>query len=96
LRRQAAERGGHEYHPAVAVHGDVVNVEVARGVADLRDVQPVASLVDFAGPQRVLEAPQLVQGIHPQSLAVGPQPHAAAEGALEDRQLAGRVPAQQE
>ena len=95
-RRQAAEARVDEDDPAAGLDGDVVDVEVAGGVADARDVEPIAALVELARPQDVLEAPELVERTHPQRLAVAPQAHAAVEGALEDRQRAVRAAAEEE
>ena len=73
-----------EHHPAARLDGDVVDVEVAGGVADAGHVEAVVALVELAGREHVLEAPELVERAQPQRLAVGPQAHAAVEGALED------------
>ena len=83
---ETAEQGIDENHPAVGVDGDVVDVEIAGGVADLGNVEPVVALVCLSRCQRVLEPPELIQRGHPQTVTVRAQPHAAAEGALEDRE----------
>jgi len=81
--RQAAELGVDEHHPSARLDGHVVDVEVARRVADAGDVQAVVAVVGGPGSQDVFEAPELVERGHPQSLAVAPQPHTSLERLLE-------------
>ena len=75
---------------------DVVDVEIAGGVRQLGHVEAIVALVRLAGRQRVVEAPELVEGAHQQPLGAGPEAHAALEGAIEDRQPAVRLEAEQE
>src|SRR5262249_21208718 len=95
-RGQAAEQRTDEDDPAVCFDGDVVDVEVAGGVADLGEVESIVAVVQEAGPQCVLEAPELIQAAHPERLPVAPQAHAAVEGALEDGEPAVGLHADQE
>src|SRR5207248_10883112 len=74
----------------------VVNVQVARRVTDLGNVQSIVALVQLARAQDVLEAPELVLGTRPQGLTVAPQSHAAVEGPFDHSQPAVWVPAQDE
>src|SRR5439155_1897137 len=74
----------------------VVNVEIAGGIAAARHVEAVAALVQLPRPEDVLETPQLVERTEPQGLTVAPQPHAAVEGAFEHGQPAIGMPAQEE
>src|SRR5262249_10199225 len=87
-RAQAAELGVDEEYPSAGLDRDVVDVEVPRGVSDPGNVEPVATVMEEPGLEGVLETPQLVEGIHPQGLAIPPQTHAAVEGTLENRELA--------
>ena len=94
--RQAGEERVDEDRPPARVDRDVVDVEVAGGVAHLRHVEPVVARLRLARAEHVLEAPELVERAHPQRLAVAGQAHAAVEGALEDRQPAVGLQADQE
>src|SRR5262249_10238498 len=60
-RGQAAELGVHEYQPATGFHGHVVDIEIPRRVANPGNIEPITTLVQLAGAQDVLEAPELIQ-----------------------------------
>ena len=64
-----------------------MDIEVAGGVADARDVEAIVPLVDLADRQHVLESPDLVSGAQPERLGVAVKPHGAIEGPLEDRRF---------
>ncbi len=95
-RGDAAEQGVDEQRPAVAVDGDVVDVEIAGGVGDPGHVEAIGAVVDPPRRQRVLEPPQLVERAHPQRIPGRAQPHAARERAFEDRQPPVRLQPDQE
>ena len=56
-------------------------------------VKPIVSLVEFAGPEQVLETPELVKRAQPDRLAIGPKAHRAVERAVEDGESAFGVDA---
>ena len=95
-RCQAGEQRRCEQRAAMAANGNVVNVEIARGVADLRNIECVVALVHLAVGDGVLEPPELEERGHPQRLAIAGQSHAAVEVALMDRLSAVRLQADQE
>jgi hypothetical protein len=95
-RRQAAKEGVDEHQPPVCVDGEVVDVEVAGGVADLWYVEAVVAVLLFAGGKDVLEAPDLVEAAEVEAVGGAAQAHAAVEAALDDRQLAIGLEADQE
>jgi len=90
------EQGVDEHHPAVGADREVVDVEVAGGPGELRHVEPVVALVRLAGLERVVEAPELVEGREVELAAVRGQAHGAVEAALEQGQPSVRLQAEQE
>ena len=95
-RGQAAEQGIDEDRSAVAVYRDVVDVQIAGGVADLRDIETIVVVLGFALGEQVFETPDLVEAAHPESVGRGAEAHAAVEGAFEDGQFAAALEAQEE
>ena len=93
---QAAEQGIDEDQLAVGIDRHVVDIEVARGVADLRQVKRVVAVLGFALGEQVLETPDLVQAAHPQPVGCCAQTHAAIEAALECGEFAIALQAQKE
>src|SRR5215471_3923027 len=88
---QAAKLGVYEYDTAIGLNDDIVNVEVAGGVANPGDVETVVAIMEISGQEDVLETPELIERTHPQCLAIGPQPHTAVEGSFENTQAAVAV-----
>jgi hypothetical protein len=78
------------------VDGYVVDIEIAGGVGQLRHIEPIVSLVEFARPEQVLETPELVERAQPEGLAIGPKAHGAVERALENVESAFGVTPQEE
>jgi hypothetical protein len=93
---EAGEEGVDEDRAALTVDGDVVDVEVAGGVADRWDIKAVVAVVALARGEVILEAGELVVGGEPEGLGGGVQAHAAAEAALVDGELVILGEAQQE
>ena len=50
-RGQAVEPRGHEDHPAPRLHDNIMDIQIPRGLADLRHIQPIVPLMDLARPQ---------------------------------------------
>jgi hypothetical protein len=92
----AAEQGVDEHRPAASVNCDVVDIEVARGPAQLGHVDAVVALVRLSGRQRILEPPELVEAAHYEPIRARPEAHAPLERAVEDRQPAIGLQAEQE
>jgi hypothetical protein len=105
-RGEAAEERVHEHRPAGAAlrdvvpavvrNGNVMDVDIARGPGELRHVEAVVPLMRLARRQCVGKLPELVEAAHQKPLGARPESHAALEGAIEDRQLAIRLEAEQE
>src|SRR5205814_171357 len=88
-RGETIELGVDENDAPAAFNRDIVNIQIAGGVPDARNVEPIASLVHVAGLEGVFESPELIQAAHPKRLAVaGIKAHAAVERALEGGELA--------
>ena len=95
-RREAAVRGVDEDDAAALVDRDVVDVEVAGGVRLARHVEAVEAVVQLARRERVVELPELPARAQQQPVRRGVQAHRPVEVALEDREPAALLHADQE
>src|SRR5690606_12464711 len=93
---QAGVLGVDEHDLAVRADAELVDVEVADGLRVARHVALVVLAVDhLVRAQHVLEAPQLVQPAQVDPLGVADHAHRALEDALEERDPALLVAADQ-
>ena len=95
-RRQTIKTRINKHDPAIRIADEIVDIEVAGGVSDARDEQPVVAFVQFTGAEDVLESPELKLRTHPERLAVAEEPHAAVERPLEDGECPRSVPPEEE
>ncbi len=58
---QTAKQGVYEDHSTVAVNGHIVNVQIASGVACLRDVQTIATIGGLTWCNHIFETPHLIE-----------------------------------
>src|SRR6201989_3030496 len=72
---QEGEQRIDEERPAVAVDTEIVNVEIAGRVSELRHIKAIIAVMDLARLERILESPELIERRHPERLAIGPQTH---------------------
>ena len=96
-RRDAVEARGDEDRLAGFVRGDVVDVDVAGGVAGHRHHHRVVAVLGRPRLEVILETPKLVERGHPEcALGADAHPHAAGKAALEDREPTVGLEADQE
>src|SRR5688572_2548396 len=89
--------GVDEDGPAVAVDGDLMDVDVADGDRGARDVDPVEMLVGaLVAVQDVFEAPDLRQPANIEPIALGAHAHSADEILLVEGDLLVAAQAHQE
>src|SRR5436189_2424358 len=64
-RRQTVKAGGDKDDATILINGEVVDIEVASRMADLRNVETIVSLMKLPGLQQILKSPQLVLSAQP-------------------------------
>jgi hypothetical protein len=96
--RQAIEEGVDHHQLAIGSDGHVVDVAIRGGDSLERHIEPVVTIEQLAGAQLVLEVPDLVEGAHPEAIAIeaGAEAHATVEGALKDGQFPAGIEAKAE
>ena len=75
---------------------DVMDIQIARGVRDLRQVNGVIAVLHLPGFKRVFKPPHLEDGRHPKRIPVRMQAHAALKRALKHGKTPRRLHTQQE
>ena len=74
---QTIELGVHK-HRSLVIDGHIMGVQIARGVAQLRDVDCIVTLVGLVRLLGIFKAPQLIQTGHPQTVVIRIQANAHA------------------
>jgi hypothetical protein len=91
-RREAVEPGGDKNRllavALVAPRMDIMDINVAGGVARDRHINGVMAILLLAGVEEVLEPPELIKRAHPKLLPLHADPHAPVKRPLKYRQAA--------
>ena len=86
-RGQTAKQRVDKHQLAIGIQRHVVNVQITRGVAHLRQVQAVIAVLHLPVGEEVLKPPHLVNAAHVKTIGRRAQAHAAVERPLKYRQI---------
>jgi len=84
--RETAEQCIDEDDATAGFNGNVMDIQIARRLAQLRNIHSVIAGCNLSQRQNILKSPQLIQRRHPQRLPVSLQAEASIERAFKNRQ----------
>ena len=93
---QATEGRVHKDRLAICAEHRFVGIHITSGEGGSRHIEPITALMELAGGEQVVEAPELTTSSHPQALASHKQAHGPIKQAFVQLELALLASAQEQ